>query len=156
MDPICEGADVGPPDDMAAADTSRETALAATNEARATQQDCGAQGMLGPENALSLSTQLNAAAQAHAADMAANESLGFVGSDGSTTRDRTMAAGYPGTMVIESIGSGFASADEAVSSWIADEGTCANLMNSTMQEMGFGHAVSAAGVSYWSLVLGQQ
>ena len=148
LDPVCESIDFGTPDDLVA-----EVEMA-VNGARGAQQDCGARGMLGPVGAVSFHPQLVTASQTHADDMAAMDSITFTGSDGSNTGDRTAAAGYPGNMVNESIGSGFADVAEALTAWLAGPDTCANLMDAQMQDLGAGRATAAGGTAYWSVVLG--
>lgn len=67
---------------------------------------------------LGVSAALTTAAQAHAADMLANEYFSHTGMDGSTPLTRAQTAGYGGTAVDETFAAGFADATAIVESWM--------------------------------------
>lgn len=91
---------------------------------------------------LSVNPQLEAAAQAHSADMACNNFLGHTGSDGSYINDRLSRAGYP-------LGNGFSeiiaigAPQDAVNQWKSDGPHWDIVMNKDVTALGAGYAYSA-------------
>ncbi len=76
---------------------------------------------------LTVSSNLNAAAQAHAEDMATHRKLDHTGSDGSESSDRITRAGYTWSLEGENIEFGSAIADEVMSVWLNSPGHLANI-----------------------------
>jgi uncharacterized protein YkwD len=127
--------------------------LALVNRARSQARKCGTliQPAVLP---LTSSVQLDAAAVAHARDMATHDFFEHRGSDGSMVSDRVTRAGYPWKNVAENIAAGARSAETVVQGWLDSPGHCVNLMGAQYKEMGIGYATdrkSQAGI-YWSQV----
>lgn len=126
-----------------------------TNARRARPQRCGKYGERPATAPLSPHAQLNAAAQAHAADMAAHKRMSHTGSDGSTAMQRARRAGFSGSGVGENVAMGQRSAREVVDGWVASEGHCKNMTDGRFTRIGVGVAQDARGVRYWAQVFGR-
>ncbi|CAM3957406.1 CAP domain-containing protein [Deinococcus marmoris] len=122
--------------------------LELTNAARARGQKCGAQNFP-PAPPLNSEARLGAAAQAHAADMAARNYFSHVAQDGRVLKARVEAAGYGWRAIAENIAAGQTSAQEVVTGWLNSEGHCRNLMNAEYRELGIGLAQNTGGKRYW-------
>ena len=91
---------------------------------------------------LTVNPQLEAAAQAHSADMACNNFLGHTGSDGSYISDRLSRAGYP-------LGNGFSeiiaigAPQDAINQWKSDQPHWDMVMNKDNTAFGVGYAYYA-------------
>ncbi len=93
---------------------------------------------------------LNNAATVHSIDMAINDFVDHVGSNGSTVGDRVIDQGYPWIFVGQNIAGGPTSVAAAYGSWSTEY-----ILDPSMREMGLGH-VSNPGSSldhYWTLVM---
>jgi uncharacterized protein YkwD len=124
------------------ADSAVAAALAEVNRLRA---EAGA-------DALRLDARLAAAAQAHAADMAAKGYLAHTSPDGRTLEQRASAAGYHPFMALgENIAQGQADWRAAIVTWMASPGHRANLLDARFEDTGFG-----AADEYWVQVFGAQ
>lgn len=97
--------------------------------------------------------QVTAAALAHATDMAGRDRLDHIGSDGSDTGDRLVAAGYAWWGWGENIGAGFADPATLLAAWLASVDHRLHL-EGDFRDIGVGVAMTADGVPYWALVLG--
>ena len=86
--------------------------IAATNAERA-EAGCGP---------LRADSRLTAAAQGHAADMAANDYFSHTDQDGGDSADRIRAAGFAGSATGENIAYGQESAAEVVAAWMDSSG----------------------------------
>jgi uncharacterized protein YkwD len=127
--------------------------LALVNQARSQPRVCGTQRFAATKP-LRSSAMLEAAARAHAQDMAERGALSHEGRDGSSVGDRVTRLRYAWGAVGENVAGGVTSAEAAVQGWIASPGHCANVMNSRYTEMGVGFAVNTAtelGI-YWTQV----
>lgn len=105
---------------------------------------------------LSWSPALGAAAQAHSRAMARGNYFAHCDPDGDTPADRARAAGYRGRQIGENIAAGQGSTSQAMASWLASPGHCANLMNPLFTQVGGAYASEARsdqGV-YWTLLFG--
>jgi uncharacterized protein YkwD len=101
---------------------------------------------------------LNVSASKHSDDMRDNGYLGETGSDGSTVRTRTCAAGYTaacGTSIpmAELVASGNATGKETLEQWVADATSNAILFNASLVVAGVGSSQGADGTE-WTLDLG--
>ncbi len=124
------------------------------NKARSEGRRCGAENFP-PTAPLASAAPLDAAAEAHARDMAAREYFAHRGKDGREPRDRVRAAGYPARLTGENIAFGPESAEEVVAGWLKSAGHCANIMDGRFRHMGIGFATAAkAGHIYWVQTLG--
>lgn len=97
------------------------------------------------------SVKLQAAAQAHADDMATNDYYGHQSRDGTSQSDRIRMQGYQSRMTAENIAAGQQSPEEVIDSWLRSPGHCRNILNAELTEIGIGVAVNLAsdkGV-YW-------
>jgi len=126
--------------------------LALVNEARAEKRRCGLKRYLAvPPLAASLALQ--AAASAHAEDMARRGVMGHAGGDGSTAAERATRAGYKWRTVGENVAMGQSTPELAVAEWLDSARHCANIMDPDFTEMGVAVASNANGV-YWAQVFG--
>lgn len=129
--------------------------LALVNAHRAAGATCGSTNRpaVGP---LSLHASLNAAAQAHATDMATNNFHDHTGSDGSSPFQRIAAAGFSGSPQGENIAAGYSTPASLVQGWMTSTGHCNNIMNGNYVYMGGGYAFNNASVfgRYWAQTFG--
>ncbi len=130
------------------ASTYVQKVLSLTNAARAVARSCGGVSYA-PVPALSLSTQLNAAAQAHASDMASKNYFSHTSQDGRTFDQRVTAAGYLWSAVGENIAAGQPTPEAVVAGWLTSAGHCANIMSANFTQLGVGYASGGSYGSYW-------
>ncbi|XEG75253.1 CAP domain-containing protein [Pseudomonas sp. abacavir_1] len=129
--------------------------LAQVNAARSRARLCGDR-RFAAARPLSWSPALGAAAQAHSRAMARGNYFAHCDPDGDTPADRARAAGYRGRQIGENIAAGQGSTSQAMASWLASPGHCANLMNPLFTQVGGAYASEARsdqGV-YWTLLFG--
>lgn len=133
----------------------REQVLQEVNRARAQARRCGEQSFAAAPP-LKPNTQLERAAQAHAADMAEHSYFSHTGRDGSQVGQRATRADYPWRRVGENLAAGQTTAAQAVQGWLDSPGHCANLMQSAFTETGLAYAVNlrSEGGIYWVQMLG--
>jgi uncharacterized protein YkwD len=93
----------------------------------------------GCADALSLSTQLTAAASAHSQDMALHDLFSHTGSNGSTMVSRVVATGYSYSQLAENLAAGPSSAEDVVAGWMSSPGHRANILNCGLHEIGVGY-----------------
>lgn len=125
------------------------------NRARAAGRRCGPKDFPAVPP-LTLSSQLNDVARAHARDLARHNMLSHAGSDGSSPSERVTRAGYAWRTVGENVAAGPTTPESVMEGWLASPGHCENLMSPRFTEMGLGYVVdekSASGV-YWAQVFG--
>ena len=137
-----------PPPTPQRLDALTRQVLELTNAARARGQTCG-RSAYPPAPPLASEARLGAAAQGHAADMAARNYFNHISPDGRAPKDRINAAGYSWRTIAENIAAGQTDAQEVVSGWLSSEGHCRNLMNAEYRELGVGLAQNAGGKRYW-------
>ena len=99
-------------------------------------------------SALSLNEKLNAAALAHACDMAANTIHGHTGSDGSTPRNRIRANGFNDRSSYENVAWDFPRVVQVVTGWMNSPGHRRNMLQNNVEEMGIGIASGPKGPQY--------
>lgn len=99
-------------------------------------------------SALSESSELDAAALSHSADMACNNFLNHTGSDGSTWYDRVAGQGYPSNRARENIYAGTpgygGDPAGAVDWWMNSAVHRANILNGDVTEIGVGFVLNPA------------
>lgn len=117
-----------------------QTVLDEVNALRAAGCRCPGGKRFRPAPALRLDAQLNAAAQAHAADMHKRRYFSHDSRDGSTFSDRISRAGYKWRYSGENIAMGQPTAEAVVQAWRNSKGHCHNLMNPNYRDMGIGQA----------------
>lgn len=110
--------------------------VAATNAER---EDAGC-------DPVTLDSRLSAAAQAHAADMAANDYFSHTDQDGGDSSDRMHDAGFGGSRTGENIAYGQETAAEVVATWMGSSGHRHNILNCAYDRIGVGY--DARG-DYW-------
>jgi uncharacterized protein YkwD len=98
---------------------------------------------------LTISTQLNAAAQAHAQDQARMQTMSHVGSDGSTFDQHITRAGYTWRATAENVAAGYSSVQSVFDGWMGSAGHRANILGDYVH-MGVGAATGGNGVMYWT------
>ncbi len=96
------------------------------------------------------SAALQAAAQAHADDMARTGNFGHRGSNGSTAQSRVRAAGYNACYTAENIAAGQSTIANVFSDWMASSGHRTNILSPQATQFGF-----ARNGSYSVLVMGR-
>ncbi len=95
-------------------------------------------------SSLNINSQLAAAAQSHAADMACNNRISHTGSDGSSAYSRVLAAGYSGSFTEEIIYGG-GGPQAAMSWWMNDQIHRDAILNPNTTELGVGYAYFSNG-----------
>lgn len=105
---------------------------------------------------LVVDARLTAAAQRHAADLAAGDLLEHAGSDGSTPAARVSEAGYGWTFVSENVAAGYATAEAVVQAWFLSPGHRENMMSPSPVHVGIGYAFrdSTKYQHYWTVNFG--
>lgn len=106
-----------------------------------------ANGVLRP---LGHSEALQAAAQAHADDMARSGNFSHRGSGGGTSQSRVAAAGYNACFTAENIAHGQPTIAAVISDWMGSSGHRANILSPQATQFGF-----ARNGSYSVLVMGR-
>ncbi len=114
------------------------------DEVRALVDDERAQAGCG---SLESQSQLDAAAQGHAEDMADNDYFDHTSLDGRSPTDRARDQGYQGG-VGENIAYGYPNAEEVMIGWMNSEGHRANILNCDYRYLGIGIA-DRDGTLYW-------
>jgi hypothetical protein len=107
-----------------------------------------------------VSAPLTAAAQRHSQDMATTGQIDHTGSDGSSSTQRALEAGYGaypfGPTVSENIFGGTGGAEVPFDAWLEQDGARSNLLHETYREAGIGVANDAQGRTFWTLNVGAQ
>jgi uncharacterized protein YkwD len=88
---------------------------------------------------LTLNSKLSEAAQTHSQNMATQDFFSHTGKDGSSAGDRVSSTGYDWRTVAENIAAGQRTPTEVVNSWINSPGHRANILNTTIREIGVGY-----------------
>jgi hypothetical protein len=105
-------------------------------------QDTNAERSAKHEQPLALNSQLNAAAQSKANDMAAKDYWAHNSPDGRSPWSFIGAAGYHYRMAGENLAYGFSNAGDTVAGWMNSPEHRANILNANYQDVGFGVAQS--------------
>ena len=126
--------------------------LELVNEARAEKRRCGLKRFEAVPP-LAPSPVLQAAAAAHAGDMARRGVMDHAGGDGSTPAERATRAGYEWRTVGENVATGQSTPEQVVAEWLDSPRHCANIMDGDFTEMGVAVASNAGGV-FWAQVFG--
>jgi uncharacterized protein YkwD len=107
-----------------------------------------------------VNAQLTAAAQRHSDDMAVTGQIDHTGSDGSSSTQRVLEAGYGaypfGPLVSENIFGGSGGAEIPFNTWLEQAGARSNLLHEKYRELGIGVASDAQGQTFWTLNVGAQ
>lgn len=94
---------------------------------------------------------LDAAATAHAADMAARGYFDHTAPDGSTPQSRASRQGYRACLIAENIAQGYASEAQVVAGWMRSSGHRRNILLRDVTEFGAGRGSG----DLWVLLLAQ-
>ena len=112
---------------------------------------------------VTLNAPLNQAAQRHSHDVGRNDLVvGHRGSNGSTPGQRVRALGYQHRTLVENVAAGDETADQVFRSWMQSPGHRANILNSTVRNLGVGHFYLRNDTGrhnyfdYWTIVLGNR
>jgi uncharacterized protein YkwD len=92
-------------------------------------------------SALAADPRLDAAAQAHAADMLERSYYAHQGPDGTSPRQRILAAGFPTDLAGENIAARHTSPGEALAGWLASSAHRRNILDPRFTHLGVGLAV---------------
>lgn len=87
--------------------------------------------------ALTIDSQLTAAAYGHSKDQASRCAMSHDGSDGSKSSDRVKAAGYDWSVVAENVAAGQASVEDVMTSWWNSPGHRENILKNDVTDVGF-------------------
>lgn len=101
-------------------------------------------------SALAWAEDVAAVARAHSRDMIANNYFSHMDKNGNSPFDRLRNAGITYRTAAENIAYGQKSAQEVMNSWMNSAGHRANILNSSVKEIGIGAARSANGTIYWT------
>ncbi len=104
-------------------------------------------------NKFSVSKKLQAAAQAHAMDMAANHKMSHRGSQGSTLTDRIKAQSYRYRRAGENVAAGRFNPERVMKGWMDSPPHKRNILGSFSQ-IGVGCAIDENGTRYWCVNFG--
>ena len=104
-------------------------------------------------NKLSVSKKLNAAAQAHAQDMAAHRKMSHRGSRGSTLTDRIKARAYRYRRAGENVAAGRLTVARLMKGWMDSPHHKRNILGGFSQ-IGVGCAIDEDGKRYWCVNFG--
>lgn len=137
----------------------RDRAPRILNELREARRACAGNAISNPLAAeyeiLGWDEALTGLSESHARDMADNNFVSFVGSNGLTTKERARDAGITASNVVESIHSGPQTAAEAINFWLDVETDCQQLINTNTTRLGMACSISDQNNNgpYWSLLL---
>ncbi len=104
--------------------------------------------------ALTLSTELTAAALTHAQDIAKQKRAWNFGSDRSSPQTRAERAGFKGLVTGEDVAETFMSNIEIFQVWVADPRSKQAMTNPTATHMGLGWFQEADGKLWWVMDIG--
>ncbi len=99
---------------------------------------------------VTIDPRLTQAARVHSQDMASNNFLNSIGSDGSDPGARLTAAGYAWSNYGENIAAGFTTAEQVMSVWM--QGSANIILNCAYTQIGVGHEYNANSAygHYWT------
>ncbi len=104
---------------------------------------------------LQLSAELNAAADTHARDMAAQQRAWDFGSDGSSPQSRAERAGFTGIVTGENVAETFKGEFFVLQAWLENPLSRAAILEPDATHLGFGWYQEPNGKLWWVQVLGQ-
>ena len=104
---------------------------------------------------LQLSAQLNAAADTHARDMAAQQRAWNFGSDRTSPQERADRAGFAGIVRGENVAETFKSELFVLQTWLDDPASRASILDPQATHMGYGWYQESNGKVWWVEVLAE-
>lgn len=130
--------------------------MRAINAARAVAKSCGTQANPAVAS-LAWNDTLFAASASHSQDMAVRNYFSHTSPEGTTSAQRAVVAGYNYRALGENIAAGQRSIETVMQGWIASEGHCRNIMNSTFTEVAVACVATDRPLypTYWTMVLGK-
>ncbi len=93
--------------------------------------------------------RLDAAAQAHACDMATNGFFDHRGSSGSDVSARVRGVGVSSCTTAENIAYGWRTAAQVMAGWMESSGHRANILRGNVAAIGFGYVPAEGGAGPW-------
>jgi uncharacterized protein YkwD len=141
----CRGSDdeVKPVTPAGSRNPDKAKLLQLVNEARSNARSCGT-----PVPGVVWNDTLALVARKHSEDMATNDKLSHIGSDGSMLDDRLARYGYVWSDYAENVLKGVETEEAAIQLWLESPAHCENIMRPGVKQMGVG--ISGA---YWTMVL---
>jgi uncharacterized protein YkwD len=105
---------------------------------------------------LRMHPKLEAAAKAHAADLAKHDRISHFGSDGSDIEERARRAGYDYTLLAENIGAGQRDGEEALKGWTNSPSHNSNLLLADARDVGVALVYNPQSKfkTFWTMVVG--
>lgn len=100
------------------------------------------------------STQLDAAAVAHARDMSAQNRAWHFGSDGTSPLDRVRRAGFTGGLIGENISESYEREIDTLNAWMQTRETRDIIMDPRATQLGLGWFEEPGGKLWWVLITG--
>jgi uncharacterized protein YkwD len=135
-------------------DSFEARVLRLTNAARSHKRKCGGKRMK-KARALVWSPVLASSANAHSADMAANDFFSHNSRSGASPFDRMRVAGYRHRPVGENLAAGLRRPAAVMKAWLRSPGHCRAIMDRRTREIGIGRvAGSGKGSVYWTVDFG--
>ncbi len=131
----------------------RNEALRLANQARASARTCGTTTYAAAP-ALAWNDRLQAAAAAHAQDMATRNYFSHESPEGGTLADRLRAAGYAYRAAGENIALGQPSLARVMEDWLGSPGHCENIMDARFREIALVCVRNASNRPVWVMELG--
>ncbi|MGE0349603.1 CAP domain-containing protein [Hydrogenophaga sp.] len=134
----------------------RDSLLQQINAARATARQCGGT-LMSAVAPLTWDDRLFSAAARHSVDMATNNYFSHTGLDGRSASQRIADEGYAWSWAGENIAAGQSTVSAAMSTWLASEGHCANIMRAEYRDVGVS-CMQRTGSDYgryWTMSLGR-
>lgn len=104
---------------------------------------------------LQLSAELNAAAETHARDMAAQQRAWNFGSDRTSPQERATRAGFPGIVRGENVAETFKSELLVLQTWLESPSSRAAILDPQSTHMGYGWYQEPNGKVWWVEILAQ-
>lgn len=130
--------------------TQQQEVLTYINQARSKPCQCGTTTYPAVP-ALTLDSQLNAASDKFAVDLATYNYFSHTGRDGSLPWDRMTREGYIWRAAGENIAAGYTTTRAVVDGWLKSPGHCKNIMSANFKNVGVGYGYSASSTykHYW-------
>lgn len=99
-------------------------------------------------------SRLAAAARDHSAHMARERIMTHVGAGWTNAGQRMSAAGYRWSTWAENVAAGQTTPAQVMSAWMNSAGHRANILNGNVVHIGIAATKGSNGVTYWTMVLG--
>jgi len=106
---------------------------------------------------LATSGALSNASRNHSLDMACNNFMNHIGSNGSDFGSRLSQAGFSFSTAAENIAAGLGSPADVVAAWMGSDGHKTNILNASFTHIGIGYANSSSSTytHYWTADFGR-